>query len=121
MYPASPLGYRTSPRGSLTRFISLIATLVVLYGALAVFVDMAPGPGRLVAVGSTPAWVCRDVSPLGLGGGKMPGGGAQIRCRYVPADARIPQRVAVGLTALLAASALFVAASRLTRAHPALA
>jgi len=123
MYPASWLGPRSRPGGSAARLVSLLAALTVLYGALIAFVDMAPGPGRFVSVGSTPAWECRDLGEqvFGMGGGKQLGGGAHIECRFAADDPRIPQRIAFGLGVLALATTLFAAASRLTRARPALA
>ena len=125
MYPASLWGSRSHRRSSAAQLVSLLAVLILLYAGLFTLFDMAPGPGHVVAFGSTPPWVCRAIernfAAGGLGGGQSSGGGAQIHCRYVPADPRIPLRVGVGLAALLAASTLFIAASRLTRVRPALA
>jgi hypothetical protein len=99
----------------LARLITLLTSLVLLYGALTVLIDLSPGTGHFVGTGPVFSRVCPDT-----GGGRSPGGG-QTRCTFVPANARIPQRVAIGALVIVAASLLLATASRIDRERPALA
>jgi hypothetical protein len=115
MYPASRLGYRSGHRGSAARVISVLAALVLLYGALVVFVDMAPGPGHYVGSGPVQSVICPELGEISH---LRP---VHYECRFVPDDPRIPQRVAIGLATILIASALLTAATRASGERPALA
>src|SRR5262249_22982470 len=111
MVPASQFGARSTPRASVARLLSLVAVLVVLYGALIVAVDLRREPGRDVGVGAASSGYCSRMNPCDGFPGQAPGGGGPIECRYVPGDPHVPQRVAVGLGAIVVASILFIAAA----------
>jgi hypothetical protein len=116
VYPVSQFGVRGAPRGSLARVLSLVAVIVVLYGALIVAVDLRRDPGHLVGEGPLFSKLCPTLADRAF-----PGGGMHIECRFVPGDAHVPQRIAVGLGTLVVASMLFVGASRIQGSRPALA
>jgi hypothetical protein len=89
--------------------LTLIAVLALLYGALVVMVDMAPSVGHHISRGPLYSKLCPQLDtprrpPM-----------VHLECTFVPADAHVPQRVAIAVGTVLVAGSLFVAAARAGR------
>ena len=105
MYPASHFAITSARTPVAARSLTAAATMILLLAVLGIFVALRPDP-PFMEQGGVPTYSCVERF-----------GGRQDPCRLVVPDRRIPQRIAFGLSAVMIAGGLLVAAGRREARH----